>query len=84
MVPSNGLPFSCRKRATMKVSKANDRARAAVGCTAGLDGMHGRGVFMPEIALLWTAHYRSRECKYLHVAKALYRLPDARFGHIEQ
>jgi hypothetical protein len=50
-----------------------------------LDGTHGRDVFMPEIAVLWSVRYRSCACNYSHaVVWALYGLPDARFCHIEQ
>jgi hypothetical protein len=36
--PPNGLPFSCGKRATTSLQKANDLAREAVGC----NGVFGR------------------------------------------
>ena len=37
--PPNGLAFSCRERAGSSLQKANDLAREAVSCNAGL----GRG-----------------------------------------
>ena len=36
--PPNGLAFSCRERATTSLQKANDLAREAVSCNAGLGG----------------------------------------------
>jgi hypothetical protein len=36
--PPNGLPLSCRERATPSLQKANDLAREAVSCNAVLDG----------------------------------------------
>src|SRR3954470_3891263 len=40
-VPPNGLAFSCGERATTSFPKANDLAREAVGCNAGLGGRAG-------------------------------------------
>jgi len=37
--PSNGLAFSCRKRAAKASHKNGDRAREAVNCNAGLGGL---------------------------------------------
>jgi len=37
MEPPNGLPFSCRERAAETYQKANDLARAAVGCNLSSD-----------------------------------------------
>ena len=39
-LPSNGLAFSCRERATTSLQKTNDLVREAVGCNAGLDGRY--------------------------------------------
>ena len=36
--PPNGLAFSCRERAITGLQNANDLAREAVNCNAGLDG----------------------------------------------
>jgi len=35
-LPPNGLAFSCRERATTSLQNANDLAREAVSCNAGL------------------------------------------------
>jgi len=35
-IPPNGLAFSCRERATTSLQKADDLAREAVSCNAGL------------------------------------------------
>jgi hypothetical protein len=37
----NGLAFSCRERAADHLQKANDLAREAVNCNAGLGGAGG-------------------------------------------
>jgi hypothetical protein len=37
----NGLAFSCRERAWGEYQKANDLAREAVNCNAGLGGQAG-------------------------------------------
>ena len=36
--PPNGLPISCRERATTSIQKTNDLAREAVNCNAVLGG----------------------------------------------
>jgi hypothetical protein len=40
------MPISRRKRAAGHLQKANDLARAAVGCNAGLDGNFGSGLLL--------------------------------------
>src|SRR5689334_6145797 len=41
MQAPNGLAFSCRERAGQYLQNANDLAREAVSCNAGLDGRAG-------------------------------------------
>jgi len=46
-VRPNGLAFSCRERAGNHIQKANDLARAAVCCNAGLG--RGSGITLPSL-----------------------------------
>ncbi len=46
----NGLAFSCRERAGKGLQNANDLAREAVSCNAGLDGNAWYGLVIATIA----------------------------------
>jgi hypothetical protein len=45
------LAFSCRKRASRSLQNANDLAREAVGCNAGLGGKVSQDYALPSPAM---------------------------------